>query len=459
MISAPNLLQQLNGNNMRAIILYLSLFLLASCSGTKKGTTSRSKTVKPTKRTTTKNTAQRGTGKVDTIYWTEIDRTKEYEKTIEDLDLEKRQLYNVVMFLPLELESASINDANIKESELGTFTQFYAGSLLALKQLESEGVRLDVRVMDSESGKFEAKLQDCRDADMIIGPRNTEQLKVTANFGKINEIPVISPWKSGSKLSKDNPYFIQLPSGQKDHYNRIVEHAKSEFRDDQIFLLGRKKKKDLAYMGYLQSVAAAINQNGNPKPLKEFYIEEDSLRIAESAFDSIFFKDRTSVFILPNWSFREDEEFVYNTVRKMSGEKGLMDVVLYGMPILLESDKVNFEHYRNLRMRICRSSYVDRSAPKVQNFIKNYFANYDDFPSEEAFEGFDALMFLGRQINQYGKKFQYFLDNYEQELIQTEYDVQKVFKPNAGDSFDDIQYFQNKHLYILTFEKDKFVAN
>jgi len=444
---------------MRVLILFFSFLLLASCGGTKNASKSRSKTVKPTKRKKNNNTAQRGTGKVDTVYWTEIDRTKEYNDKIEDLDLEKRQLYNVVLFLPLELETANISDANDKESELGTFTQFYAGALLALRQLEQEGVNLDVRVMDSESGKFEAKLQNCRDADIIIGPRNTEQLKVTANFGKINEIPVVSPWKSGSKLSKDNPYFIQLPSGQKDHYNRIVAHAKSEFRDDQIFILGRRKKKDLAYMGYLQSVAAAINQNGNPKPLKEFYIEEDSLRIAESAFDNIFFRDRTSVFILPNWSFREDEEFVYNTVRKMSGEKGLMDVVLYGMPILLESDKVNFEHYRNLRMRVCRSSYVDRSSPEVQTFMKNYFNVYDDFPSEEAFEGFDALVFLGRQVNQYGKKFQYFLDSYEGELIQTQYDVQKVFKPNSGDSFDDIQYFQNKHLYILSFEKDKFVAN
>jgi len=444
---------------MRFILLLFSLSFLIACSGSKKTTNRNHQTVKPSKSNRNNTAVKKGTGKVDTIRWTEIDRTKEYNDAIEDIDLDKRSMYKVSIFFPFELQKANYNEANDELRKLGRFTQYYAGVKMALDALEKEGLNLKVDVFDAESGDFDTKLRSCKDSDVIIGPRNTDQLKVAANFGKINEIPVISPWKSGTKLTKDNPFFIQLQTSQKDHYKKIVQHAKAEFSDDQIFVLGRKTRKDQAYISYIQSVAAAINGGGTRKPLQEYVIEEDSLRVGETAFDSIFFKDKTSVFILPNWSFQEDEEFIYNTVRKMSGEKGLEDVVFYGMPILLESEKVQFEHYRNLRMRICRSSYVDKTLPEVKDFNKAYYGQYKDFPSEEAFKGYDAMLFVGRQLSQYGKRFQYFLEDYEGELLQSKFDVQKIFSSKNQDNFEDIQYFQNKHLYILNFKNDRFELN
>jgi len=442
---------------MRKIILFFSVCVFISCSGTKRSG-SNDRVIKPNPRTNTNTSkVQKGTGAVDTIRWTEIDRTNEYNDKIENIDLDKRASYSVALFLPFELEGSNVNDANDEDSKLGRFTQYYAGVKLALNTLNDEGINIKVDVYDAESGSFDNKLRSCKNADVIIGPRNTDQLKTTANFGKVNEIPVISPWKSGTKLTKENPYFIQLQTSQKDHYIKIVEHAKSEFDDDQIFILSRKVNKDMRYMNYIQSVGRALNaDNSSEKPFNEYFIEEDSLRIGDTAFDSIFYEDKTSVFILPNWSFLDDEEFIYNTVRKMSGEKGLKDVVFYGMPILIESDKIKFEHYRNLRMRIVRSSYVDKSIEESKAFMKKFYENYAGFPTDEAYEGYDAMMFVGRQLNQYGKKFQYFLDQYQGSLLQTEFDVQKIFDQSSGDKFDNIQYFQNRHLYILKFENDKF---
>ena len=160
---------------------------------------------------------------------------------------------------------------------------------------------------------------------------------------------------------------------------------------------------------------------------------------------------------MPHWSFSQDEDFVYNVARKLSGEKGLEDIVLYGMPILYESDRVKFELYRSLQMHICRSSYVDRNSEAVQDFRNAYYDKYSDFPGDEAYEAYDMMIFLGRSLFNYGKQFQYFLDRYEASLLQTRYDIQKVFSEDSGDDFEDIQYFQNKHLFILSFEDDSFV--
>ena len=357
------------------------------------------------------NSAENSIGKMDTVLWTEIDRSDEYEDALEAIKFDKQDSYKISLLMPLEIENNNIEDIHEDDSKLGRMTHYYAGIKMALSQLEKEGIALDVDVMDIESGNFESKLRRCKDSDVIIGPRDTDQLSTVANYGKINEIPVISPWKSGSKISQSNPYFIQLKTSLRAHFQKIIADAKSQYQDDQIILLGRKdRREDANYIRYLQTVAQSLNNDQNSKPLKEFYLEEDSLIIGETAFDSTFNFGSTTCFILPHWSFSTDEDFVYNAARKLSGEKGLERVVLYGMPILYESEKIKFELYRNLNMRICRSTYVDKDDPSVKDFRIAYFKEYNDFPTDDALEAYDMMIFIGRSLFNYGKKFQYFID-------------------------------------------------
>lgn len=457
MILAQNHQRQLNGSNLIYLLCGLLILALASCSGTK-NMSDKNKVLKPSGKDKSDIT-QKGSGKVDTVFWTEVDRSKEYNSIIEDLDLEKKDSYKVSLLFPFDLSHNNHSDVNNSKTQLGQMVNFYGGVKLALQQLEDEGINLEVEVLDSESGNFNEKLSSCINSDVIIGPRTKEQLLTTANFGLINSIPVISPWLSSSKITKDNAYFVQLKTSLKNHFNKIVTHAKTEFSDDQIFLLGRKGvKEDMSYMRYMQNVAATINNDNNRKPLQEFYIDEDSLRLGEYAFDSIFIEGKTTAFILPNHSFASDEDFVYNTARKMNGEKGLENVVLYGMPILLESDKIKYDLHRGLNMRICRASFVDRSNVVFNEFRKKYFDEYGGFPSDEALEGYDMMIFIGRSIYNYGKKFQYFLDTYDSSLLQSKFEIKKVYKDDADDRFKNIQYFQNDHLYILSFIDNKFQA-
>jgi hypothetical protein len=278
---------------------------------------------------------------------------------------------------------------------------------------------------------------------------------VVANFGKANEIPVISPWLSSTSLAKDNPYYIQLIPSVRDHYARIVEHVKANFSDEQVFLVGRDDKKDRSMMHYIQNLASSMEGPGSGK-FQEFFVNVDSLKEGVEAFDKIFFKDKPTVFIIPHYSFSEDENFVYNCVRKLSGEKGLDDVIVYGMPLMLESDKIKFEHYINLKMRICRSNYVDKNDPVILAFRKLYYEEYFDFPSEEAYKAYDMMLFVGRNMYDYGKQFHHFFDRYESSMMQTKFDIQKVYKEEDLEHFDRIQYQQNKHLYILSFENYQF---
>lgn len=457
MISARSLHLLLSGSKI-ILSSFLFVFLLASCGGSKKTISEQSDSKLP-KRAERNLGVKGNSARVDTIHWTEIDKSKEYEKTIEDLELDKRSKYNVGLLFPFGIENNDMMEASDPKSKLGRMTSYYAGVKMALETLRAEDIALNVTVMDAESGNFDMKLQQCREMDVIVGPREKGQLSTAAQYAKNNEIPLISPWLSSSRIAKKNPYYIQLKPDLKSHLNKIIEDVIENYSSDQIILLGRENhRKDKNMMNYIQKIVAADKSN-SIKSFNEFYINTDSLLTGIEAYDKIFLEEKETVFILPNWSFVDDEQYVYNAVRKLNGEKGLNKVILYGMPILLESDRVNYEHYSNLNMRICRTSYLDRNSPEVANFRKYYFAEYNDFPSEEVFKGFDMMMFLGRSLKNYGKKFQYFLDTYESSLFQTEFSIEKVVDDIELQHIGNIKYFQNNHLYLLKFENDHFVLH
>ena len=250
---------------IKILIFISSLTLLASCGGTKK-------TTGPT--TTAPERVEADTivaldEEMDTIVWTEVDKTSEYEEAMESFLLEKKSSYSVKLLLPFEIARNNRADVNQAETKLGRMTHYYAGLKMALDQLEDEGLNMEVEVIDAESGNFDLKLRQCKDADLIIGPRNSDQLSVTANFGKANDILVVSPWKSGSKISRENPYFLQMKPGLRDHYQRIIEHAMSNFAKENIVLIGRKnKREDLTYFRFLQAMAQAEELGGPEGRLK-----------------------------------------------------------------------------------------------------------------------------------------------------------------------------------------------
>ena len=121
MISVPSHLQQLNGNKL--VLFFAVLFLvLQSCSTTKRTTRPDSTILTPS--TKSDPAVNKGTGKVDTIRWTEVDRTKDYERTIEDLDLEKQERYKVGLLLPME--SNKTTEAHYKDpvSKIGRMIHY-----------------------------------------------------------------------------------------------------------------------------------------------------------------------------------------------------------------------------------------------------------------------------------------------------------------------------------------------
>jgi len=415
---------------------------------------------------------------VDTVIWEVVD--EELKPPIQSADDEilppdKKDVYNVALMLPFEANNPDVSERLKSEnSSTNRFISFYGGVVLALNQLEDEGLNLNVDVFDSQRSKDKVKsnLRSMRikKMDALIGPyatrSNKEGLIAAAEFGKNNEVTVVSPWYASSSLTNENPYYIQLRPNTADHFKKIIAHAKANFDDSEIVLIGRdqdepkKKRSDENIIKYFQQINKEISEDVDPEDLRVFRVQTDSLLNGENAFDSIFYETGRKAIIFPFYS-SSDESFMYNCLRRINGEKAFEPVHVYAMPLALESDQIGFNLYRNLNMKVCRSKFVDKTNPKVRRFEKEYYERYGTIPNDDAYQGFDVMYFVGKNLMDYGRNFQFFIND-SQEFLQSSFRLEKV--PIVDEDPElmttnptkNVKYYVNKHLDIIEFQGDAF---
>lgn len=457
MISVQNLQRLLSGSNI-IVVLFLGL-MFSSCGGTDKAVNkSRQKprTVKVKPTTETKPRKSPKQPKVDTVQWTEkTDPAKPpiVEVEEEKVALIKEDVYDLTYLLPLD---ASNYNAERKSSS-DKFVQYFAGMEMAEQILEREGISLNITVVDSEKRTIEICLENgvSSQTDAIIGLHDSDDLRVAAKFAKRNKIPFVSPWKASTKITKDNPFYIQLRPNLDEYYKAMVKDIVENYPADQVYLLGRETTRDQKMAKYIQRLGKAYYRSED-LPFNYFEVEADSLIYGEVAFDSIFNPEVTNVVIIPHFS-HSDEPFIYNTTRRLTVEKGPSEMVVYGMEIMIDSEKISFDQYSALNMKVARTKFVDERDSDVRRFKKKFYEIYGALPTADAYEGYDNLMFIGRNIYRYGKNFHLYLENDRGYYLQAAYDVQKSFKKGSeSDKYSDINFLENKHVDIISFDGRQF---
>lgn len=467
MTSVLNRLRLLSGNKIASLLVLLMLALVVTaCSGSKnasRSTKAKTKTARSTK--SAEVTKVQKKDKVKEIEWKEgKDEKRPPIKNPEvmklaDVEILKEDVYDITYFVPFDAGTYA-NSASVSDR----FVQYYSGLLVATEILEREGINLRINVVDEKKRNFEDILRSSvsSETDVIVGPYDKNDITVAAEWCKDNQIPLVSPWLASNKITIDNPFYVQLRPSLDEHYYAILNHIKNEYKDlSSVYLIGNKNSpqdNDKKRIAKVQKMAMDVWGVSDDNHLQEFYTIKDSIDLGETAFDSIFVADQPNVIIIPNWS-TADEEFIYGALRRLSVEKGLTDVTVYGMPIMIESEKINFDYYHSLNMRVARSKFVDEADNDVRRFKGDFLSKYGALPSDDAYEGYDNLMYIGRNIYKYGKNFQFFLNRDQGYYLQAKYNVEPTRENSTNDNMKDINYFENKNVDIIEFKNNRFTRN
>jgi len=358
--------------------------------------------------------------------------------------------YEILLLIPLNADKAL--SGNISRSK---YLHFYAGMLLGLQHLNANKNMIKLRVVDTYSEIYKQKLikkQVLYPApDLVLGPLDREEVKSTAEEALEQKVSMISPWHTSTRIASDNPYYIQLKPNLKAHYRKIVSHATQQFNKGEIAVVTKKGKEGKSWYSYFQEQAEI--QTGDRNYFFHYELHEDSLKYG-TAFHNLFAKNTVSAVILPNYSFG-DEEDVYHIMRKLAAEKGMTQMSLYGMPLLFDSEKIDFDLHYALNTRVVMSDFVDHTDIRVQDFKRRFLDEYGEIPMDDAVKGYDLMIFAGKSLIEHGLFFQFQPALETDDFLQANINLLKI---KSEDSLQNMvkSFYENDHLDIIEFFQARF---
>ncbi len=420
----------------------------------------------PGRRTTSSNSRPNPSGKpspgkpapIDTIRWTPNTTGKPPIGSVPGKPGDQPgpalgETYHIGLLLPFL--SNQMTDGSVPEkSRLAV--QFYAGAKIALEQLsKEERINLVADVWDTQANDadFQKLMTNQRLAksSVFIGPIRSSHVQAFAEWTKEQRKILISPESPSMDLTRHNAGFIQINPSLEAHCEVITDYVRKKRRhsaEDVVLICKEKEAERLVYF-----------QNANlmygSTPLSELVLPD-----ATANFDKVDLKKylragRTTVFILPTWS---SQDFVMAFLRKLKDIKGSNEVEVYGMPQWRNFEAIDPEYLSSLNVHISTSSWIDFTSQEVKDFQQQFYTATGTIPDDDGFNGYDVTLFTGRMLAKYGLSFPERLDDEQfQGLRSALRFFPVVLSGDLDDRRNEIDYLENKVVYILKFDKFGFV--
>ncbi|MDR0384925.1 MAG: ABC transporter substrate-binding protein, partial [Prevotellaceae bacterium] len=328
--------------------------------------------------------------------------------------------------------------------------EFYEGALLAVDSLKKLGLNVSIHLYDTMHDP--EKMQQILNSpvmgtmDLLIGPFYTELINQTSLFAQQNRIYYVSPTSINAASLKNNPYLIQVNSGDINVVNPVVDYIAGQ-ENIHVTLIGNRSESDQslfqAYCNKLRTV-----------------IPDSSLNIHSFRIDSLLQPNRylkkakLNAVIIPS----NNEAFVNILTTQLNNAAHSHNINLYGLTSWTKFVNIDSEYFHKLELRYAASFYVDYNRPDVQRFLQQFRKYYCTEPtmltgrgslSNHAFQysflGYDVMFYFASAMARYGKEFGYCIPRFHLPLLQSDFHFIKV---------DPFSGYINTHLDIFRYTKD-----
>jgi hypothetical protein len=471
MISAPNHPQRSSGS--RIVWLLFVAILLGSCgpfrSAVDEGEVELEEVLDPSQlvfNPITKRLEKANPRLVrpDSVRWTVIESDPiTTAEIVSRLTLrpysEKKESYLLSMLLPLNADRlmAMLDRELITDTR---FLQFYLGFKMGARELSEAGLQLELDVYDlSPTGSSVNELirnGSLDDSDMIIGPYHKEDLERMAEFAAEREIPLVSPWSALKSVTVNNPNYLLLRAGIEEHCKALYEYIRNNYNLDHVTLISRDQNRGI--VNFIQDIH--LESNPAAHRLNEYIIVDTAITLEETDFDSLLAFEHPNVLFIPEY----EPSFVYSLLRTINIARAQDDILerderevdVFGLPQWTLFQRIDYDFFEDLNIHVSSSGFLDKSDPDIRFFRKRFAAEHGILPTEDAYEGYDAIKFLATMIHKYGKRFQYYLDQESIQLLHSGFAIKRDLTTDEDSYWPRINCFENTYIEILKFEDFQF---
>ena len=292
----------------------------------------------------------------------------------------------MALLLPFNSNSNSFTESNM---------DFYSGVLMALRDLEAQGVKTHLNVYDFQAGVPSAR--ELSGNDFILGPVSSRDLAtVLETVG--GKVPVVSPLDQRAiSLADSFAGFIQAPASAENQYSDLASWAAQEAgRRDRIILVTEKVSGSSAPAAGVRN--ALVNGGVSFESVSYTLSEGRSL---PASLTARLTKEGVNRIIVAS----EKEAFIGDAVRNLGilRSRGY-EVVMYAPSRVRTFDTIDGADYHQNSLHISSAYFVDYDDPRVKSFVRAYRALYRTEPTQFAFQGYDTARYFALMCAKYGNR-------------------------------------------------------
>lgn len=311
--------------------------------------------------------------------------------------------YNIAVLFPFRLPET---DTERPARNTQFVYDLYGGMKLAKAKLQAEGITVNLFAydLDNDDDKTLELINNpsfAQSADMIFGPMYAEPNRLVTSYAMQSEVPLINPIATSRELVDGQPmaYLAQPSLNQQAEKAMAFAHSLGQARRAAVYYGTTKKDSTLAALyqaelkrrGYqiLEFKKLAGNADAIATSMK---IGGVSTSVGQPAIGSA------------NSSLMPGHVFVASS-NEADGPR-MVDALnkrRVAAPVIATSSA--FDFYQNAvstftkrELYLLYPDFLDRGRPVVDEFEKAYLNMQNIIPSVYAAQGYDMLLFFGRQI-------------------------------------------------------------
>ena len=236
--------------------------------------------------------------------------------------IERVNMIKVALLLPF------MTNEPRPSSNTQRFIEYYEGMLLAVDSLRNSGCSIELSVFDTGNGtkKIKEILKEdaLKEANLIIGAVQNDQIAPVAEFAEKNNIKYVIPFTSKNDDVLSNANIFQVNTPHSYLYAKASQASCDLFANDNIILLkvpGTEEKAD-----FIKALKAEMKQRNIS--WRELTYSADTFPVEMEAMLS---KDKRSVIIPTSGSLEALSKFK-SPLRMLAETKPEFNITMFGYP-------------------------------------------------------------------------------------------------------------------------------
>ena len=360
------------------------------------------------------------------------------EKKAEEAKKAESANKSIALLLPFQLDRVVVNSMSaedVKRSALAL--DFYQGFQLGMNEATKKGGEYALKVMDTQDSEMRnvtlAASKDVQEATLIVGPVYPKEIRSFGKGQSNKRVLQVNPLAAAMPTEFNQSNLVSITPPIRIHMRAVAKEVASKYNaGDVVFVFDARDNDHRQYIAGIDEEMKKVNPSIVVK------------HVASVAALTAAMPDLETAFVITGTTEKNQLRSLISGLDAKVREG--FDIKLFGHPLWDRFDFSPYSNFYRMDPTITGESHLKVWSTEVQNFQRNYKAQFKVDPSDYAYKGYDAGKYFTNILNKYGAEYADKLQNEEFNGIFSHYKFR--YNPQWG--------YVNEGVLLKTYRNGSF---